>query len=460
MVQVTRGKPMKKKILIIPFFLLLCGSLMAQEPDPVEELLNEEIEIENPVYKPVIGLSTGVLNFYGDIRNNVVNPLLGDYGYKLNVTTYIDPSRYYKLNLFFLYGNITANQSSVSIPQDNLNFRTEIVDFGFNIEYSFHHLIKKKRTLTPYLSIGIENIQFTPKGDLLNRDGEFYYYWTDGTLRNLPQDAGDASTGTIIQRDFRFETDLRDRERDVYGLGNYNKNTFAIPIDLGINFNVSERTTVKLGTSLHYTFTDFMDNVSHSGTSVKGKKGNDMFTYNYFSIHFDLFSEPKTMIVEKLFAELEFDDVMLGDEDGDFILDQVDECPGTPYGVEVDTLGCPVDDDMDGIPNYLDKEFSEPGAWVDEDGRTIIEEEYLRTLLARKEAVSREDVRKYFEIIGEGYTRKIITEVPDKFKSLDKDGDEYISFEELLQAIDSYFDNQGGLNVNDIYELNNFFFAQ
>ncbi len=451
---------MGKQIFLASFLIFSLFPLFAQETDPVEDLLNEKINIENPVYKPVIGLSSGVLNFYGDVRNNVINPMLGDYGYKFNVTTFIDPSRNYQLNLFFLYGNLTANERSLSNPERNLNFRTEIVNFGFSIEYSFHHLINQDRFLTPFVSLGIENILFTPKGDLFDDEGNFYFYWSDGTLRDIPQEDFDAVPSVILQRDYRFESDLRDRERDIHGLGGYSKNAFAIPLDLGLNFNVSERVKLKLGTSLHYTFTDYMDNVSSKGTSVKGKKGNDLFAFNYFSIQLDLFSEPKTMIVEKLFAELDFDDVMLGDEDGDFILDQVDECPGTPYGVEVDTLGCPVDDDMDGIPNYLDKEFSEPGVWVDEDGRTLSEEEYLKNLLGRNEAVSREDVKRYFEIIGAGYTRKLITEVPDKFKNLDADGDEYISFEELLQAIDQYFDNRLKLDVNDIYELNNFFFAQ
>ncbi len=43
-----------------------------------------------------------------------------------------------------------------------------------------------------------------------------------------------------------------------------------------------------------------------------------------------------------------------GDDDRDGVLNNKDECPGTPAGVEVDAVGCPLDSDGDGIPDYRD----------------------------------------------------------------------------------------------------------
>lgn len=43
------------------------------------------------------------------------------------------------------------------------------------------------------------------------------------------------------------------------------------------------------------------------------------------------------------------------DSDGDGVYDDKDECPGTPVGVPVDSVGCPKDSDKDGVPDYLDK---------------------------------------------------------------------------------------------------------
>ncbi len=43
------------------------------------------------------------------------------------------------------------------------------------------------------------------------------------------------------------------------------------------------------------------------------------------------------------------------DSDQDGVLNNLDQCPGTPKGVSVDTKGCPLDADRDGVPDYLDK---------------------------------------------------------------------------------------------------------
>lgn len=295
----------------------------------------------------------------------------------------------------------------------------------------------------------------------MNDEGVFYNYWSDGTIRNIPEAHGTSQPSIIIRRDHNYETDLRTWEKNQYGLGNYSKNAFSIPVDVGLNFKISERFSCRLGSSLHFTMTDFLDNVSSEGTHVKGDKRNDIFSYNYFTLHLDLFSQPKEIIIEKLFAELEYDDVMFDDEDGDFVMDITDECPGTPLGVVVDLKGCPLDSDNDGVPDYLDKEpDTAPGAWVDANGVTIPEDQFVELLAERKEAMDRDYVSSYFGTIGNGYQKLVVGEIPEKFKIVDLNNDGYISFDELLNSIDAYFDFKLNFTVEEIYELNNFFFAQ
>ncbi len=43
------------------------------------------------------------------------------------------------------------------------------------------------------------------------------------------------------------------------------------------------------------------------------------------------------------------------DSDGDGVINDMDQCPGTPAGVPVDNVGCPKDSDRDGVYDYLDK---------------------------------------------------------------------------------------------------------
>jgi OOP family OmpA-OmpF porin len=57
------------------------------------------------------------------------------------------------------------------------------------------------------------------------------------------------------------------------------------------------------------------------------------------------------------------------DSDGDGVFDDVDQCPNTPKGVQVDEKGCPIDSDGDGVADYLDKCPNTPrGVQVDKNG--------------------------------------------------------------------------------------------
>lgn len=58
-----------------------------------------------------------------------------------------------------------------------------------------------------------------------------------------------------------------------------------------------------------------------------------------------------------------------GDEDGDGVYDDEDECPATRPGGLVDATGCEIDTDLDGVPDPLDDCPGTPrGARVGEDG--------------------------------------------------------------------------------------------
>lgn len=445
------------------------ASIFAQDDDEAyyESFLKEEVEVVNPVYKPVIGFGYGFTNFYGEVHNKRQNPLMGAPTFKINVATYVDSKRYFKANFFILLGQLAGNKVSPSDSLLNLNFRTDLTTFGINLQYDFRHFIKPGALINPYISLGIENVQFNSKSDLYDSEKNPYVYRNDGTIRN--------ASGKIVKRDNIYESDLRDL--NLYGLGSYNQSTFAIPVDIGLDFNISSRVTMRLGSSLHYTFTDNIDNVSSKADPnktdltnnpdkivVKGDKMNDMFTYSYLTFHFDLFSSPKTITIQKLFAEVDWDYTMYEDNDNDLIFDYWDKCPNTPQGVEVDSTGCPFDDDKDGVPNYMDKELhSKLNAIVDDSG-VEINAEKLAEDLSNRQGISRSEVESFL-MMQRARTRynigKSSIPIPQKYKKLDKDMDDYISFDELLDAIDEFFDGSEVIKTTqDIYELNDFFFAQ
>jgi len=447
------------RLICIGFLLAFAMSIVNAQEEDLDSLLRREIIVENPVYKPVIGFGAGIMYFYGDVRNSFFNPMIGNYAFKVNVSTFIDKQRNFLGNFFFLTGALTGNERSYENPDRNLNFLSNIMAFGVNMEYNFGHIFKNdNRILNPIFSVGFENITFSSKGDLFDAEGNEYHYWSDGSIRNIDETYKNIMPNKILYRDWDFETDLR--EQNLYGLGKYSQNTFAIPIDVGLDFRVGERVKMRLATSFHFTFTDLIDNVSWEGEEIVGNKRNDHFSFTYLTMHLDLFSEPKVIVEELLFAELDdFDYTMFEDEDGDGVIDAADDCPGTPSGVDVDTLGCPYDDDNDGVPNFMDKERNTlPGSFVDENGVTLSEDELI-DMLVNKEAIPRRELFLYLASMQSG-ERLSLMDMPEKFHPLDIDGDHYLSFDELLKAIDDFFDYRSELVTDEVYQVINFFFAQ
>ena len=432
--------------------------VQGQEID-YDSLLQRIDTVENPVYKPVVSFSYGVLNYYGDVRNSFFSPVTGNNAMAVSLSTYVDKKHHFVGNFSFLLGNLSGNAYDYNDLSQNLNFKTSITSIGANVEYRFGHLFDKNALVRPYISLGAGILNFNAKGDLVDDMGQTYYYWSDGSIKDVPElDPGPALP---LYRDYDYETDLRDREQEEFGLGDYSQTSLAFPATAGFHFRISNRAFFSLGLSYYYALTDVLDNVAYEGTSIQGKKGNDSFFYTHLALHFDLFSDPGTRTVELLYADIEFDESLFDDEDGDFVLDVTDRCPGTPYGVEVDSVGCPLDGDMDGVPDYLDLElFTARGEWVDEQGVTVFEEEFLASMEKRENAMPREEVEEYMTLISGEYTLDSEVEIPEKFQSLDTDGDGSLSFEELLKVIDQYFDYQMDLDVEDLRQLNDFFFSQ
>ncbi|MFC2080122.1 hypothetical protein ACFLRQ_01470 [Bacteroidota bacterium] len=441
-------------------FLVLFSGIGAygQQDTEFENLLQRIDTIENPVYKPVISIGYGVFNYMGDVKSSNWLPVIGEPAIKASISTFIDNNRFFSLNFYFLAGALTGNQQSLSDIQYNLNFKSNIYAIGAAARYEFGHLFSPDLKIRPYVSLGLEQLNFDPpKGDIKDDNGEEYHYWTDGTIRNISE--SELGAAYPLFRDYYYETNLRKLNVDNGGQ-EYSIRTIGIPLEIGFTLKISPRIFFNVGSEFHYTFSDYIDNVAFSNTFIKGDRGKDAFLFSHATLQFDMFSDPTTKTVDLLYADYEMDFMFFDDEDGDMVLDNADHCPGTPYGVITDTLGCPLDMDEDGVPDYLDQEPETPkGNWVDDVGVSLSEEDLL-SLLQRERALKREDLEAYLEILRSNYKSKSLKDIPEKFKVLDTNGDGYISFEELLKMIDSYFDFKVNLSLEELREVNEFFFSQ
>ena len=441
---------MRVAVLFFAFLGFMFQAGWAQQLDSEYEtmLLEEEVVTEGRAFKPIIGAGVGSFTFIGDVKNYMGTPISGMNSYRVSISRNL--SKNFDIEFQGTFGEVSGNEYDGS-ADNTRNFTTSLFFGGVSLYYNFNHFLKRQRPIHPYISLGAEILQFTPKGDFQSADDQTYFYWSDGTIRDVEEGLG--VYGKIISRDYKYETDLR--KLDLYGYGQYSKTSFALPIDLGVNVTVSDRVKCRLGTTFHVAVTDYIDNV----TGGSGWK-NDLVMNTYVALSFDLFSPADEIVAVENFKNLKFTITDNEDSDGDRVDDFNDECPETPKDVKVNFKGCPEDTDKDGVPDYLDKQANTPsGSFAVGANGIKIMDSHLIVLLYDPDAVKRSEVKLYSKTT-EAREQKESKGIPEKFKQVDLNEDRYISHEELQKAIDAIFEMNSTLTPGDIYELQEFFFNQ
>ncbi len=370
---------MSNKLKSILFFILLVSFVRAQTNDTAS--LQGVTSAYGPsaktsvsselIFKPTIGLGTGILSFYGDLyQKHFQMPMTSRIGYELYITQPL--TNYLKLGFYTLSGTLGANERFVNSGSRNLNFQSRIFLGGLNVVYDFGNFLPATREASPFISVGIESFDYSSKTDLVDSHGNTYYYWSDNSIRNMSETDPQASNAIEIKRDYIYETDIRELNLDKFG--KYPEHSFAIPIGIGATFKINEYLNFKIGSTIHLTFTDYIDGVTDKSAAGRtGNKSNDRFLMSSFSISYNLgigkkSKEEKPNLYEGV-ENVDFLALENQDQDGDGVPDFIDSCQGTPPNTTVDAKGCPLDDDLDNVPNFKDDERnSRVDAFVDEKG--------------------------------------------------------------------------------------------
>jgi len=433
---------------------------------------------------PSLFLGYGFFTYLGDVKDNYyLHPTIGRSGLIFGVSKKIKENLY--LNFNVINGKLAGNYHNKDLY---INFETNILVGSIYLNYNFKHFIDsiklvKNKYISPYIGIGFEFFNFKSKGDLKDANGYYYYPWSDGTLRNIPESQADEINAKILFRDYVYETDLR--EINIDGFGTYPKYSFALPINFSFSFSFSSRLKGNVGFNYHLCFSDYIDNVTSSSKGKrKGNKFFDSFVFNYFSITFDFFSSHKKIVNESNTPiennnflknyysniNIDFNKIDNFDEDADGVIDLYDLCPKTPPNVKVDENGCPIDSDEDGIPDYLDEEINSPkGAIVNEKGITIKNDEItsiVKNILDTVALNNNEICLFYPSMCGNEMKKSykkfktFFEHLPEKVKPFDVDNDGILSIEEVNLIIDKFFDGIIDLTIEDIYEIIEIFFSQ
>lgn len=322
--------------------------------------VDSEGESEEKPYSPTIGIGVGTIGFYGDLNDrNYDSPFGANPGFNVYI---IQPlNDYLNVKFNFFTGEVREEERSL---KRNVNFESDLRAGALLLEYNFDHFLPKTRKLTPFITTGIEIVEFNPKSDLEAFGGEPYNYWSDGSIRNVAENSPGASQSVIIQRDYSYETDIR--EAGFNNSTTYSERAVSIPVGVGVTMHLNDQFDFRFESVMHFTFSDYIDGITPKTKTEfvgekKGNANNDFFYYNGVSLSYNFQKVQGVGKLKRLGDGEAIDYLATGnteDFDGDGIIDLIDRCPNTPEGIAVDTLGCPVDTDGDGIADFKDEEIN------------------------------------------------------------------------------------------------------
>jgi hypothetical protein len=207
--------------------------------------------------------------------------------------------------------------------------------------------------IIPFITLGLGGLVFKSYSDILDQDGNYYNYWEDGSIRDIPQIDSLSNSANFLSRDYEYETPV---SSDSVNFGNLH-----IPASIGFLWKFKNVFNAKIFFTYNQLFTDWIDNISNGI--------NDKFisigvaVSIYFSRDGVNYKKDKKQFIN-IFENL--------DSDFDGIKDHDDKCQKTPKNVSILPTGCPIDSDFDGIPDFKDLEpNSKSILFIDDSGRSI-----------------------------------------------------------------------------------------
>jgi OmpA-OmpF porin, OOP family len=200
---------------------------------------------------------------------------------------------------------------SFKSPLTELSIRGEIYPFGIYKPKKRQKakLSNTRRSITPYISLGLGAAFFKPKND-----------W------NGP-DSNSGVSPDLIQQDI-------DAAKN---------NSFCLPLELGTRFRITDQFTLGIAGTFRYTPSDFLD-----GVSAAGKPADKDQFYTVQAQGSYAFGKPQKPKGGKHKKDKE----PAIDTDSDGVSDDNDDCIYTPGSN--DRKGCP-DEDRDGVYDHVDK---------------------------------------------------------------------------------------------------------
>ncbi len=335
------------------------------------------------------GISAGMFSVSGDVSAKL--PTIGFGAHFRKALGYL-----FSLRLQYIYGVAKGMNWKNSINYQNnpawnthyagtpvyYNYRAHVQDLGLQGIFTLNNIRfhKQKTGMVMYVGLGIGATIYDTKVNALNGSSAYNFgsitssgYTNKKDIRNQLKSLYDDS----------YETDAENNKKNTPTLFGQTLRPSGTLLG-GIAFKLGKRVNLAIEDRFTFIKDDLLDGQQwQEHPAGDPAQTRDFDSYNYVSVglNFNLGSksiEPLWWVNPLDYAYSEINNPkhmklpkpVFDDEDADGIVDQLDRCPGTPAGVKVDSHGCPLDTDGDGVPDYKDKELVTPTYCqpVDADG--------------------------------------------------------------------------------------------
>ena len=453
-----------KTLGLIIFLFSIAFSVSAQNQDSLklnENQVKETDTLENK-FIPNLLFKIGLSNYRGDIGfiQNV-----GSLGNALPSFTLGVNYEFYKFIGLDIYGSyLGLTQSEKSVVR-NHNFKTVLFGGGVDLKFLLANdfILPTTSNIKPYVFGGFNFYSFNQKTDLLDGNGGAYNYWSDGSIRDLPENEINVATAKEISRDFDYESEINNVESSALGFS----------LGFGAYFTVNDFISASFDAAYNGFLNDAVDGI------VAGE-GNDGYFNLSIGAHFNLNKfKKRTSKKSDFYDDVNFDAILAQDFDADGVLDLDDKCNDTPQDAKVGADGCPIDSDKDGVPDYKDEEIqSKSGAKVDELGKAIADSlltnEASDTLVTLRSELCEfypsmckySELDAQYQILNTGSADNITINSKGKLpieevvELSDQNKNGKIEVKEIYNTIDLFFMGESKMQMHDIHQLIDYFFSQ
>ena len=300
----------------------------------------------NPLPKNSIGINYASTTFYGDIEHTTKPSLF--------INNRPSVGLFYERNFFSNFStSLNINWGQLSTNNATENFQSAILHASIDNIIYLKKIRSNQNKIIPFITLGLGRLVFQSYSDLLDKDGNYYNYWEDGSIRDIPLTDSLSNSANFLSRDYVYETSV---SNDSVNFGN-----LYIPASIGFLWKFKNIFNSKIFFTYNQLFTDWVDNITNGINDKFISIGVAVSVY--FSRDGINYKKDKKQFVN-IFENL--------DSDFDGIKDHDDKCQKTPKNVSILPNGCPVDSDFDGIPDFKDMEpYSKSIILIDDSGRTI-----------------------------------------------------------------------------------------